>query len=167
MRSERLLAMVFAGAVALASGCSGPDSFIVLSLRTTTATPITNVTNIQVKVSKGTTLMRMLTYPTGAGTMTINQDDTRTLSVGFSSDETGNVDFEIDALNDLGCVIGHGTTAQEIKKGNTAFAPVVSLAARMECNNVDAGAPDAPEGGTLPGCDPVNPQSVDAGAISC
>jgi hypothetical protein len=167
MRSERVTAAAFAGVLALVGGCSGPESFVVVSMQSATTTaPIANITNIQVTVKKGTTLMRVLTY--AAHGMTIDQTPpAETLSVGFSSDETGNIDFNIDALNSLGCIIGHGTTAQEIKKGNTAFAPVASLAAGLSCDNVDAGAPEVPEGGTLPGCDPVNPQSVDAGATTC
>jgi hypothetical protein len=167
MRSERVTAAAFAGALALVAGCSGPDSFIVVSMRSaTTAAPITNIATIQVKVSKGPTLMRTLTY--AAHGMTIDQTlPDETLSVGFSSDETGKIDFEIDALNNVGCSIGHGTTTQEIKKGNVAFAPVVAMVPGLNCTNVDAGAPDVPEGGTLPGCDPVNPQAVDGGVTTC
>jgi hypothetical protein len=62
MRSERVTAAAFAGALALVTGCSGPESFIVVPMRSATTTaPITNIANIQVKVSKGTTHMRTLT----------------------------------------------------------------------------------------------------------
>ena len=161
MRSERVAAL-FAGALAVATGCTTRDSFIVLSMQSTT--PITNVADIQVKVSKGTTLMRSLTYPADGATIDSME---KNLSVGFSSDETGNIDFQVDALDATGCIIGHGATAQEIKKGGVAFAPTVAMAPRMDCTPADGGVPDAPEGGVLPGCDPVNPQSTAAGVTPC
>jgi hypothetical protein len=166
MRSRRAAATMFAGALVLAAGCSGPESFIVLRLRSMTATPITGIANVQVRVSKGTTEVRTLVYPAPAEGMTIDQSVAqKTLSVEFSRGETGNVDFVVDALNSAGCSIGHGTATQQIKKGGVAFADVV-LAAAMNCS-LDGGVPDAPEGGVLPGCDPVNPQSTAAGVTTC
>jgi hypothetical protein len=162
MRSERLAALMFAGVSVVAAGCSTPDSFIVLAMES--ATPIANVANIRVKASKGTTLMNVLTYP--ANGMTIDQNR-KNLSVGFSGDQSGNIEFEVDALNDMGCSIGHGTTAQEIKRGGVAFAPLVTMTPRSDCSIADGGVPDAPEGGLLPGCDPVNPQSTAAGVTTC
>jgi len=166
MRSDRLATGVLAGALALAAaGCSTPESYIVLAMQSATAAaPISNIANIQVKVSKGATLMRTLTYPAHGATI---DQDRKNLSVGFSGDESGNIEFEVDALDNLGCIIGHGTTAQEIKKGNTAFAPTVLLATRLDCSTADGGVPDAPEGGVLPGCDPVNPQSTATGFTTC
>jgi hypothetical protein len=167
MRSERLTATALAGALLLAAACSDPESYIVLTLRTpvtTPATTITGVANIRVKVSKGATELRVFVYE-GHGA-TISQSSDNTLSVGFSGSETGNIDFEVDALNDGGCSIGRGTATKQIRKGGTAFADV-TLAPGMNCNLVDGGAPDAPEGGTLPGCDPVNPQSTAAGVTTC
>jgi hypothetical protein len=166
MRSERVAAAVLSGALLVAAGCSGPESFIILGLRSSTATPITGVANIRVRVSKGTVKMRTLIYDAGGMTIGQSMEMEKTLSVGFSSAETGNIDFEVDALNDMGCTIGHGTQTQEIRKGNWVKA-IVSLAATLNCNNVDGGAPDAPEGGVLPGCDPVNPQSTAAGVTTC
>jgi hypothetical protein len=169
MRSERVSAAALTGALLLAAGCSEPESFIVLSLRTATPTPIINVANIEVIVSKGTTRMRTLTY--AAHGMEINQTDSRTLSVGLSGSETGTVSFAVNALNSLGCAVGTGpgsveTGSVEIKKGNVAYL-TVSLTASTACSNVDAGVPEVPEGGTLPGCDPVNPQSTATGVITC
>jgi hypothetical protein len=103
-----------------------------------------------------------LTYP--ARGMSIDQTQ-KTLSVGFPGSETGNIVFDVDAVGDAGC-LGHGMTAQEIKKGNVAFA-TVTLIPGAGCTNVDAGAPDAPEGGALPGCDPFDPQSTAAGVTTC
>jgi hypothetical protein len=166
MRSERLAAAALAAALLLGAGCSPPESFIVLNLRSMTATPITGVANIQVAVSKGTTQMRTLVYPASAGNMTIDQSaPAKTLSVEFSGGETGEIGFVVDALNSAGCSIGHGTASRQIRKGGVAFADV-SLAASMNCS-LDGGVPDAPEGGVLPGCDPVNPQSTAATVTTC
>jgi hypothetical protein len=160
MRSERIAAAVLSGACLLAAGCSDPESFVVLSLSATTGS-ITGVVNIQVAVSKGMH-SRMLTYPAHGAAI----DQTRkTLSVGLSGGETGTVDVEIDALNDLGCSIGHGKMlGQEIKKGGVAYATVL-LTPGLICAR-DGGADGGPEGGILPGCDPVNPQG-DAGTVAC
>ena len=54
--------------------------------------------------------------------MSITRPSVRTLSVGFSHGETGNVTFTVDLLNNLGCSIGNGKVTQEIKKGNTVEA---------------------------------------------
>ena len=97
---------------------------------------------------------------------TIGQSSDNTLSVGFSGSETGNIDFLVDAMKDATCSIGRGTATKQIKKGGTAFLDV-TLTPGMNCGLVDGGAPDAPEGGTLPGCDPVNPQSTAAGVTTC
>jgi hypothetical protein len=157
---------LLAGALALTGACSGPESFIVLRLRSMTATPISGIADIRVKVSKGTTELRTLVYRAPNDGMTIEQAVDKSLSVEFSSGETGNIDFVVDALNSAGCSIGHGLAAQEIKRGGVAFVDV-ALAAAMDCSLADGGVPDAPEGGVLPGCDPVNPQSTAAGVTTC
>jgi hypothetical protein len=159
MRSERILAAVFAAGLMLGAGCSEPESFIVLSLRTTNPTPIDNVAQIQVQVSGSRS--RTLVYE--AHGMSINQTEVKTLSVGFSHGETGNVTFTVDLLNNLGCSIGNGKVTQEIKKGNTVEA-TVSLAAGLDCSIADGGTPEVPPGSTLPGCDPVTPQAPDGGS---
>ena len=102
MRSERLSLTVLAGACALAAACSEPVSYIKLSLQTSMPAPITDVVNIQVLVThKLTGRTRTLTYP--AHDATIDQVTVNTLSVDFSSGETGNVQFDVDALNSAGC----------------------------------------------------------------
>ena len=167
-----MCAGALAGALTIGAGagCSKPESFIVLTMQSA-STPITNVADIRVKVSKGTMQMRTLTY--AAAGATIDRGDPqdamtlKTLSVGFSSDETGNIEFEVDALDSTGCIIGHGMTAQEIKKGNVAYAPTVSLTPGLDCSTADGGVPDGPEGGVLPGCDPFNPQSTAPGVTTC
>src|SRR5262245_23705230 len=169
MRSERIATATLTGTLLLVAGCAPPESFIVLNLRSMTATPITGVADIQVRVSKGTTLMRTLVYPTSptsADSMIIDQSSPpKTLSVEFSRGETGEIAFVVDALNTAGCSIGHGTTSRQIRKGGVVFADV-SLAAGMNCS-LDGGVPDAPEGGVLPGCDPVNPQSTATTVTTC
>src|SRR4051812_40980148 len=99
MRSEHTLAVVFAAGVMLAAGCSEPESFIVLSLRTATPMPIDNVAQIKVQVAGSRS--RTLVYE--AHGMSINQAEKKTLSVSFSHGETGDVAFTVDLLNNLGC----------------------------------------------------------------
>jgi hypothetical protein len=177
MRSERIAAALLAvTGVALGAGCSQPESYIVLSLKS--AMPIDNVADIEVKVSTAVpasdggadagipAMARTLTYD--AHGASINQNDEKTLSVGFSHGETGSILFVVDARNNLGCSIGHGMVTQEIKKGGVVQA-TVSLVPGLNCTGVDGGAPEVPEGSPLPGCDPVNPQnpaatSADGGA---
>ena len=160
MRSERIVAAVIvASGLTFGAGCSQPDSFIILSLEST-STSIDNVAQIEVQV---TGLARPLYYD--AHGMSINRTDQRTLSVGFPHDRTGSIEFTVDALTNLGCSIGHGKATQEIKKGNTAMVPVALTP--MSCSNVDGGAPEVPPGVTLPGCDPVNPQIAPDGGVAC
>src|SRR5688572_25757777 len=113
-RASSLLAIA---TLALGVGaCSeSPVSFIVLSLQSATATPIPGVESIRVRVAKGQTQMRVLTYD-GKGA-TIDQVTENTLSVGFSSGETGVIDFEVDVMNTAGCTIGHGTASKAIAVG--------------------------------------------------
>jgi hypothetical protein len=162
--SRPLLVSMAALALALAAGgCSdAPVSFIVLTLQSATVTPISGVQTIRVGVSKGTTQMRTLTYD-GKGA-TIDQVTANTLSVGFSSDERGTINFDVDVMNGAGCIIGHGMAEKAITPGGIANA-TVSLAAGTVCIS-DGGVPDGgPEGGVLPGCDPVNPQSAATGTM--
>jgi hypothetical protein len=174
MRSRGVVGTAaFAAALGAASssGCSPPDSFIVLSLRSMTVDGIANVANIQVDVSNVRGKMQTLVYR-AYGT-TIDQTTEKNLSVGFSSGETGSVSFDVMARNDLGCIIGKSTgpTAVDIRKGNVAFGKVTLMAlSTPDCSSPDGGAPDGPVGTPLPGCDPVNPQNpqaVDGGATTC
>src|SRR5690349_18252999 len=124
VRSSGFVAAAFAAALVLGAACSDPPSFIVLSLRTATPTPIDNVGQIQVKAVGSRT--RTLVYD-GRG-MSINQTEERTLSVGFSHNETGSVTFTVDLLNNVGCPIGTGMVTQDIKKGSWVTA-IVSITA--------------------------------------
>jgi len=167
MRSERagrIALTALAGALLAAGACSDPESYIVVSLMSATSTPITNVVNVEVTVELAGKPTKALTYAAHGATI----DQTipyKTLSVGFSGGDTGNVKFTVKVFNSL-CQIGHGDGSQEIKKGNTNYV-TVSITADTVCN-VDAGMPDAAEAGTpLPGCDPVNPQSTDGGVTTC
>jgi hypothetical protein len=169
MRSRRAAAGVFAAGLLLAAGCSEHESFILVSLRTSTPTPIENVAQIQVVVEGSKT--RTLVYE--AHNMAINQVDKRTLSIGFSFGETGSVVLTVDALNNVGCSLGHARVTQSIVKGGVVEA-IVPLTAGLNCSITDGGAPEVPEGQPLPGCDPVNPQagsdggaSADGGVLLC
>jgi hypothetical protein len=169
MRSDRIVATALAGALLAAAGCSGPESFIVLSLSSATPAPIMPVESIEVDVSNTAGHMRTLTY--NAHGATIDQTMVNTLSVGLSGSETGSVTFSVTARSSLGCVIGSSQGALvtvDIKKGGVASANVMLTA--VTCAQTDGGAPDKPEGTPLPGCDPVNPQNpapADGGATTC
>jgi len=158
---SRFLRAAALGALLAAAGCSNPDSFVVLSLRSATTTAINGVTVIQVDVSSATIPTRSLFYKTKT-MMTIDQVVDRTLSVGFAGNETGTVTFVVTALDDAGCSLGTDSTRVEIVKGGVAHGGV-SLGGARDCARVDAGAPDGPVGTPLPGCDPVSPQSPPAG----
>ena len=71
------LAAVFAAGLMLGAGCSEPESFIVLSLRTTNPTPIDNVAQIQVQVAGSRS--RTLVYD---GARNVDQPDRREDAVG-------------------------------------------------------------------------------------
>jgi len=166
MRSRASVIAIATATLALGGlgACSeSPVSFVVLSLQSATATPIPGVDKIRVSVAKGQTQMRVLTYD-GKGA-TIDQVTMNTLSVGFSSGESGLITFDVDVMNAAGCTVGHGTTSKDIAVGAVATA-TVALAAGTICVP-DGGAPDSggPEGGVLPGCDPVNPSSTSAGTM--
>jgi hypothetical protein len=160
MRSERLAVTALA-ALAFAAACSEPKSFVVLSLQSSTATPIDNVDQIEVQVSSGSK-MRTLYYP--ADGMSINMTEKKTLSVEFSHGETGTVAFTVDLLNSASCSIAHGTATAAIAKGAVIDTSVTLTAtATADCSHSDGGTPDVPPtGSTLPGCDPVSPQSPSA-----
>ena len=154
MRSSRLWwAAVLLGLAGL--GCSSPQSYIVLLLASST-TPIANIAQITVVVSQGTTETRTLTYPAG-NLAVINSGDagvgTGTLSVSFSGDQTGDIKFDVTALDIRGCAIGNGAALINIIKGATNEG-LVFLAPEQRCTG-DAGAPDLPPGTPFPGCDPT------------
>jgi hypothetical protein len=146
------------GVAAFASaGCSSPQSFVVLVLESSTATPLTGVERLTVAVSKGTTQMKTLTY--GASDLTLVADAdlrTGTLSVSFSSGETGDITFQVDAFDAQGCRIGDGNVPATIIKGATSEVIVV-LAAASDCP-ADGGEPDAGDAGGFGGCNLVHPQ---------
>ena len=139
-------------------GCSSPQSFIVLVVESGTPTPITGVAQLKVVVSKGTTEMKTLTYAAGDLTLVADADTSSgTLSVSFSGDETGDITFDVHALDAQGCEIGEHSTTVTIKKG-AVNEGIVALDPRTGCAP-DGGAPDGGDGGTpLGGCDLVHPQ---------
>src|SRR5262249_9165953 len=112
-------------------------------------TPITGVTDVSVQVMKGDTLMKTLTYHHDA--LNIDMSTPTTLSVSFTSDQVGNVRFDVQAFAS-GCLVATGVTSAAIQRGARADASV-ALDAVPGCPNPgDGGAPDA-----FPGCDPVTP----------
>jgi hypothetical protein len=62
--AARALPLAFSLSLALsATGCSSPQSFIVLVVESAPPTPIAHVATLSVVVSKGTTAMKTLTFP--------------------------------------------------------------------------------------------------------
>ncbi len=118
MRFNRLLwpAVMLAAA---GLGCSSPQSYIVLLLASS-ATPIANIAQLTVVVSQGTTEMQTLTYPADH-LVVVNDSDAGvgegTLSVSFSGTQTGDIKFEVTALDIRGCAIGNGRALISIIKG--------------------------------------------------
>ncbi|HEX3902378.1 MAG TPA: hypothetical protein VH853_05970 [Polyangia bacterium] len=166
MRSERSSsAAALAPSALLASAllagvlaCSSPESFIVLALESSApSSPIVGVAQITVVVSQGTVEMKTLTYPAGNLSIVNNSDagaGIGTLSIGFSGTETGDIKFQITALDARGCAIGTGAAIVTIRKGGINEANV-PLNPGERCTG-DASAPDLAPGSTFPGCDPAN-----------
>jgi hypothetical protein len=161
-------------ALAAASACSNPQSFIVLNLHvaaTDIADEIAGITDITVTASKtlSPTTNRTLNYDArviDGGSLTLTKAGDRTLSVSFSGDESGTVTFDVVALDSQRCVVGMGQATQQIRKGGSTEVPV-PMASMHDCST-DGGAPDGSAPGTpFPGCDPVNPGTRDAGVTTC
>ena len=143
---------------ALAAGCtSGPISYVVLTMQPSTPAPITGVTDVQVDVKKGLALMKSLTYHHDP--FNIDMTKPTTLSVSFTGDQVGNVQFDVQVFA-AGCLVGNGGTAATIQRGARADTTVM-ISAVAGCPQVpDGGSPDA-----FPGCDPVTP--VCGGGQTC
>jgi hypothetical protein len=147
---------------ALPWACTSPESFIVLVIKSSTGAPITNVAQLTVVVSKGTTEMKTLSY--GAGDLTLVADadlSQGTLSVSFSGGQTGDITFAVEALDGRGCDIGDGSAIVTIKKG-AINEGVVALGPGTGCTT-DGGGSDAGDGADpTRGCNLVHPQCAAA-----
>lgn len=170
MRSDRwLLPLTIVLGHALGA-CSAPKSFIVLELRAAgTTSPLLGVRNVIVDVTQGSR-MTSLTYPYLPGdAMPIDSTEDRTLSVSFSGDDSGTVNFTVRVVDAQGCNVGKSDTLViPIVKGSVNRAEVL-LTRNTDCPGyTGAGADGA---ATFPGCDPVNPASpgatANASAIAC
>ena len=158
---------IFAAAVvatAATLGCSSPQSFVILLLESQAPSSISGISDVEVDVMKANEPLRVLHY--GARDLAIAPDASAamgTLSVSFSGDQTGDVEFDVKVRDVHGCQRGHGAAIITIKKGATVEG-LVLLAPDPACP-IDGGA-DAPvSGGGFPGCDPVHP--VCAGGQTC
>jgi hypothetical protein len=155
-----------AGALALALwlfGCSSPQSFVVLALQSASPTPLVDVAQLTVVVSRGTTEMKTLSYEASDLTIVADADTSGgTLSVSFSGGETGDITFDVTALDPQGCAIGHGAAIVTIRKG-AVNEGIVALTAEQACAADAADAADAEtdtasgSGAEFPGCDPARP----------
>ncbi|MFL5304240.1 MAG: hypothetical protein ACJ8F1_03465 [Polyangia bacterium] len=164
MRSRNTARIVLAATVAATLGCSSPQSFVILLLESQAPSSITSVADIEVDVTKANQPLRVLNY--AARDLVIAPDASvamGTLSVSFSADQTGDVEFDVKARDAHGCQRGHGAAIITIKKGATVEGLV--LLAPDEACATDGGADGAVPGGQFPGCDPVHP--VCAGGQTC
>ncbi len=88
-----------------------------------------------------------------------------TLSVSFSADQTGDVEFDVKVRDAHGCQRGHGAAIITIKKGATVEG-LVLLAPDAGVSDATAARMAAVARRTgFPGCDPVHP--VCAGGQTC
>lgn len=155
-------------AAAFVAACSSSPSYIVVNLEVTGG-PLVGVASVVVHVSKGTTHMKTLTYSAGKLDGEIPSELPDVLSVELDGDHTGMVTVLVEAKNAAGCTIGRGQAPAEIRKGSRAEADV-TLSRVNECptdGGTDGGTdgPDDPDGGILPGCNPLDPGSADVGAM--
>lgn len=163
MRSSRsaatgclaLAAAIVGSSVGLSAGCSSPVSYVVLTMQSSTPTPIDDVTDVEVRVMKGTALMKSLTYHHDA--FRIDMVTNVTLSVSFTESQVGTVDFVVTARNAAACIVGTGTTTGAVIKKGARSDAAVSLTAANDCSQADGGVGDAGGDGRFPGCDPVTP----------
>lgn len=166
MRSRVRARVLFAATVAASTlACSSPQSFVILLLESQGPSPITAVAEVEVDVMKANQPLSVLRY--GARDLVIAPDASvamGTLSVSFSGDQTGDVEFDVKVRDGQGCQRGHGAAIITIKKGATVEG-LVLLAPEQLCPA--DGGPDGSHsiGGGFPGCDPVHP--VCAGGQTC
>ncbi|HEX4406791.1 MAG TPA: hypothetical protein VH560_18255 [Polyangia bacterium] len=165
MRSKRWLGAVL-GALVLAA-CSSPKSIVLLSLQSSTPTPIRGVKKVIVAVSQAQgNKLATLTYPPpkGTDTLTIDEENTTDLTVSFSGGVSGTVDLAVTVENTDGCTIGYGTAATVLRQAGimTATATIVPAA---DCSTADGGTPDGSTPPKFPGCDPTTPMC--AGDETC
>jgi hypothetical protein len=143
-------------------GCSDPQSFVVVTVRSADANPITNVTDLVVTViNAGNT--KVLTYPApdqAPFSITGTLDPAtgkigKTLSVSFSSSRSNDVTIQIAARDAARCTIGVGENSTQIKKGGIGSVDVALAHASGPCEGVDGGTADDGGGVLFPGCDPA------------
>ena len=171
MRSKAVARGLQLGLLVLAAGaapaCSTPQqSFIVLVLESVNATPIVGVAQIDVVVSKGTAEVEKLSYAAGSLSIVSDADvNTGTLSVSFSGTQTGDITFQVNALDARGCLIGNGTAIITIRRGAIGEG-IVPLTPQSGCAG-DAGPPDAGAGVTFAGCDPAAATTTCTAGATC
>jgi hypothetical protein len=165
VRSSGTARLLFGAVVAATLGCSSPQSFVILLLESQAPSPIAGVAEVEVDVMKANQPLRVLNY--GARDLVIAPDASvamGTLSVSFSGDQTGDVEFDVKVRDAQGCQRGHGAAILTIKKGATVEG-LVLLAPDPACRGDGGGDIGPGNGGQFPGCDPVHP--VCAGGQTC
>jgi hypothetical protein len=171
VRFEALARRLQVGILVLASGaalaCSTPQqSFIILVLESVNATPITGVAQINLVVSKGTAEVQTLSYAAGDLSIVADADiNTGTLSVSFSGTQTGDITFQVNAIDARGCSIGSGNATITIKRGAVSEG-IVQLTPQSGCLG-DAGTSDGSVGVTFGGCDPAGADTTCTAGSTC
>ncbi len=151
------------GALAIVAGagaCRDQQSFIVVTVTSAEATPITNIVDFQVMVDDGisTTPLTYVVPPDQSPLTITNSVDPKTgivgktFSVSFTIGRNGDVMFHIAARDAAHCTIGIGHNDQIIARGGVANIAVMLTHASV-CPSTDGGT----DGGDVvfPGCDPA------------
>src|SRR5262245_44710401 len=113
MRSSRRISPLALALLASAAACSNPQSFIVLNLRVASVDlmdEIAGITDVLVTVERAIPVPGetppTLTYDATVlqgGSLTLTKAGDRTLSVSFSGDVTGTVEFTVYARDASHC----------------------------------------------------------------
>jgi len=140
---------LLAAALTSLSACSD-DSYLVLSLHTDGAT-VAGITKITVEVTAaaGQPMATRIFAVGGAAGVMLDAATSKSLSVSFSPDRSGQVTVKVTA-GGTACLAGGSVTAN-IVKGGTAQATVTLTAAGCPATS-DGGADVAP---SFPGCNPA------------
>jgi hypothetical protein len=174
VRSSHICARVVLAGLALVGGagaCGKPKSFIVLNLKATSATEISDVTEVVVTVDQAPKFTATLTYDVKGPPLVINDANTNDLSVSFTGARSGPVMIGVVVKNKAsGCVLGTADGISVSIREGDIIGVGVGLAAAPACTTADGGTPDGqPETDAFPGCDPAAPmcQAGETCQVNC
>jgi hypothetical protein len=183
MRSDgwRARAWLALPALLALGACSKPKSYIVLSLRSASSSPIMDVVEVDVKAAQPLmppfSFEQSLTYVTkdrkpytipAANDIQPVEND---LSLSFAGARAGNVLLDVTVKSGSGCVLGQLDSAPALIRQGGIGSDIVFLKPSLTgCGIPDAGTdavppPESDAGFT--GCDPVTPLSTCAPGETC